>query len=919
MGIVQEGESVPTPEAALRQLGLPTDRRVSTFTATDTAAFRRLIGWEPGGPVVEYPTEPEREARRRREAWKARRVGRGQPEPCLLLRPESIATFLANVGADPETARWHERFMRLADQVVDLPPSLFEQVIPSRGPWNVAGSFCPHCVGEKSDYTIHHPFWRWSPLEPEQIQCPHCGIVYPHPDYPEAGRLELPRLGIAYSFYLSPRELESPDWREGRDASSFGGAPTHVSLSGEIRRCGLSWALGQVEPLGVAHALTGESRYAFAAAAILERLAAVYGNYPVCSYRQEYSDADPAYAVEQVDSLPTPFKRAAFHYTYTGRWGDRDRLHGKEATTALASAYPNGEWGTSRLGREKASNGQLFLSLFKGYDLIRAALTPDQCARIEGEFLLELYLDTVGLSQRCDNKAGPGAVSRVAVGVFYDDETELEEGLATSRQVMEGQFYDDGSWKETPIYGAKSLFEGMAEIPELVRGKRDLYADPLYRRALETYARASTPLGTQVPLGDSPADYCVQAFLGDLARIRLGLDVPAGPDRMDGLGLLRPERVSSDSGYAPGLESVAEDAGEGRHFADGPVGFAAVGHIHRRASRPSALSMFAAPRPPGEPAPHLGLNHFFVGRGLACLGWGQGQRAVQLYLNGDDGRRGHRHADPLSITLFAAGREVFPDVGYIADHPANGWVRSTASHNTVVVDGVSVRASGPGELRGWDIGENWRFCDVAGPVTPHTSLGSAPERCQALSRYRRAVLLLRLSGDGVILVDLFDVEGGNTHDYVVRVNDPERRFEAPELDWATRSEALYQETATPPRDFRTAGSQPVPFEAQWGDDFQVTVHVLSPCDEVISFQSPAWRNALETFEDPERSWDTLGLRQRGGSSRFAAVYEVAPGGQHQLTDVTVGALRPSLDLHLRTRSGAWHIGIGDGTCSVECD
>ena len=141
-----------------------------------------------------------------------------------------------------------------------------------------------------------------------------------------------------------------------------------------VRRCALSWAHGQVEPLGVAYALSGEERYAGIAEAILLRMAEVYPGYPVYSYRQEYSDAEPAYAVEQVDALPTPFKRAAFYYTYTGLWGDQRTLHGKGETTAATSAYPNGEWGTSRLGREKASNGQLFLTLFKGYDLITHAV-----------------------------------------------------------------------------------------------------------------------------------------------------------------------------------------------------------------------------------------------------------------------------------------------------------------------------------------------------------------------------------------------------------------------------------------------------------------------------------------------------------------------------------------------------------------
>jgi heparinase II/III-like protein len=914
-------KKVPTPQAALERLGLAADRRVADFSAQEMQAFRLLIGWEPGGPVVEYPTGPEQEARQQRERWKAERAGRGKEQPCLLLREGNIEIFRANVERDPDTARWHERFMGLADQVAQLPLSLFDQIIPAQGPWNVAGSFCPHCVGEKSDYTIHHPFWRWSPLAPEQIQCPHCGIIYPHSDYPEEGRLELPRLGLTYAFYLSPLELESPDWREGRHASSFGGAPTHVSLSGEVRRCALSWALGQVEPLGVAYALSGDEKYARAAATILQRMAEVYARYPVYSYRQEYSDAEQAYAVDQVDALPTPFKRAAFHYTYSGRWGDLEQLHGKQATTAAISAYPNGEWGTSRLGREKASNGQLFLSLFKGYDLIKKTLAPDLRTRIEADFLLELYLDTKGLSRRCDNKAGPGAAARVAVAVFYDDREEREAGLEQFRQVVEGQFYADGSWKETPIYGAKSLFEGMAEIPELLRGSVDVYADPLYGSAFEAYARATTPLGTQPAMGDSPADYCLQTYLGDLARIRLGVEMPPRPDRLEGLDLLQPERVSSSTGYVAGLECVALDESEERHSSDGAVGFAPVGHAHRRAGRPSAVSMFTEQRPNGEAAQRPGLNQFFPGRGLACLGWGDGGRAVQLYVNGDDGRRGHRHADPLNITLFAAGRELLPDLGYIADHPANGWVRCTAAHNTVVVDGGSVQASGRGTLRGWEVHEDWRFCDLSVPVT-------LPGNDQDLPLFRRAIVLLRLPGDGLLLVDLFDVEGGQTRDYLVRVNDPERRFQVPGMEFSPRSEALFQEMATPPRDFHTAGSREAPFVATWGDSFRVTAHVLVPCDEVIRFQSPAWRNAQEVFEDPERSWDTMCLRQSGERSRFAVVYEVAPWGRGQskgvgqpwregpLMDVELAALQPDLAVRLQTSTGIWEVSIGESRCKV---
>ena len=70
------------------------------------------------------------------------------------------------------------------------------------------------------------------------------------------------------------------------------------------------------------------------------------------------------------------------------------------------------------------------------------------------------------------------------------------------------------------------------------RSKRGGYG----RNLFETYARTGTPLGTQPALGDSPADYCLQAHLGDLARIRLGVEMPAGPARLAGFDLLKSER-----------------------------------------------------------------------------------------------------------------------------------------------------------------------------------------------------------------------------------------------------------------------------------------------------------------------------------------------------------------------------------------
>ncbi len=281
-------KEVATTEEALRLLGLPADKRVMDLNLREMTAFRQLIGWEPGGPVVAYPTEAERSARLEREEWKAARAGKGADAPSLWLDDDQIACFKRNIESDTETQQWWNSFIHTAEAVAQLPLSTISDLITDEGPWTFAGSFCPNCVEEKSPITQHAGFWKWSVLDPGKLTCPYCHITYPHPDYPEEGRLDLPRLGVTYTFHISQQEILSKDWRDGKNASNFADIPTHVSFLGEIRTTKLAWCLGQIEPLSVAYAITADSRYAEIVHTILGRLADVYSGYPVFSYGQEY-------------------------------------------------------------------------------------------------------------------------------------------------------------------------------------------------------------------------------------------------------------------------------------------------------------------------------------------------------------------------------------------------------------------------------------------------------------------------------------------------------------------------------------------------------------------------------------------------------------------------------------------------------
>lgn len=871
------------------------------------AAFRRLIGWESGGPVVDGPTSAEASARAGRESWKSARAGKRSGGRCFGPDPEQIACFKTDLKTDSSTAEWWEHFSQTAEAVSALPLETFQSLIPDQGPWVFAGSFCPACVGRSSPVTQHAAFWKWSVYEPDKLICPYCLTTYPHTDYPEAGHLDLPRLGLTYDFYISKEESQSSDWRNGAHASNFAGIPTHVSFTGEIRTCSLAWVLGQIEPLSLAYAITGNTEYTAIVRTCLLRLAQVYGSYPVFSYGQEYIDADPAYATRNVDALPTAFRRAASIGTYTGIYGGRQKNRGMDRTTPETSYYVNGEWGSSRLGREKASNGQLFMTLFKSYDLVRETIPGEEQAIIERDFLLELYLDTRDLSQQVNNKSGPGAASRVAVGLFYDDESELKQGLNQFHEILDGQFYPDGSWKETPIYGAKAIFEGMADIPEMMRGRKDLYKDPLYRKAFETYAETATPLGTQPSFGDSPAEYRLQAVMVDLARLRMGCDVSVVSQLNDGLNLAKPSDIGNSSGYVSALDDL--DTGEARYPLNGTTGFGVVGHIPRRRGWPSLMSMFNESRPVQPAKERAATNRHFAGNNLICIGFGQGSSATQLYCDGGDGRRGHRHQAPLAVQLFAGGREVLPDLGYIADHPANSWVKSTASHNTVVVDEKSAGPASLSGVVGLELEGDYRFIDVRAEVQAEQD-----SETEAI-RYRRAVVLIPKPDGLPIVVDIFDVEGGTTHDYITRPNDRDAAFHMADKALGPR-DPVYQDEGSPaPRAFQTAGSTDTPYTACWGKTNHLWAHVLTPTDESFTFKAPAWRNRDEVFACPEASWDALVLRQIGGTSRFVVVYEVG-GSTPWIEKIETVEVTPNIALKIRTSNDGFEVLVESGMCRI---
>ena len=147
--------------------------------------------------------------------------------------------------------------------------------------------------------------------------------------------------------------------------------------------------------------------------------------------------------------------------------------------------------------------------------------------------------------------------------------------------------------------------------------------------------------------------------------------------------------------------------------------------------------------------------------GHARLGRGSGPDQIQAHLHFSGGY-GHQHADLLSMTLFARGQERLSDIGYTHTR-YRCWTLSTLSHNTVTVDGQDQY---PGSEAQPSDGNLLLF--VPGDEVFQAVEASGERGYPGVTRvYRRLLLLIGVSPTEAYIVDVFQVQGGHRHEYVL--------------------------------------------------------------------------------------------------------------------------------------------------------
>ncbi len=147
------------------------------------------------------------------------------------------------------------------------------------------------------------------------------------------------------------------------------------------------------------------------------------------------------------------------------------------------------------------------------------------------------------------------------------------------------------------------------------------------------------------------------------------------------------------------------------------------------------------------------------GVGMAVMGGGAGSHQLHAYLNYTKGVH-HKQLDALSIGLFAFGKELFPDIGYTWTNYRLHWPTRMMSHNTVVVNGIDCKRDR------WHTAYRLRDFVTNGKDFHYTRV-DADAYPGVTSRYRRTLAVVGEDNRDCYLIDIFEVQGGRQHDYLL--------------------------------------------------------------------------------------------------------------------------------------------------------
>ncbi|MCC6694698.1 MAG: heparinase II/III family protein [Candidatus Hydrogenedentes bacterium] len=785
-----------------------------------------FMPWQTPGPS-EAETAFRRGMEERKDSMLAGRTPLQHP---ILVAQDAREAALHMIERDPRAASWFDAIKAQADALVAQEPGFAERMIPELTPANTYGTTCPKCVGEKSQEGEGHGLLAWNWTNPEVLECTKCGQRYPDPQFPETAALTAPRAGQTFTFYLNDAERAQPEDRSGKLAYHWVGHPIHVSFSGIIRENKVQFMQAALEDIALSYWLTQDPRYAELGVPVLARFAKCYRNWLYHDYWDTYADCDPLYAAWHDKQLPLEWKRHLCAQVF-----ERDSL--------TAARMEQSYWGAGRIHPSTDSISAL-PSMLLAYDLLHDApqWTPETRALVERDFFLEFamgaepFVGGADKAENVNNKSPRIYNAFAAIGKCLGLPGYADVALRGYEGVRDKSFLYDGFSKESPAYTNMYLAQLIA-IPETLHGfawpegfagrsgRVDCYAnDPRLALMFRAVVDQLRPDGRYLPLSDTNESAAPSGFILDVGARRYpewyaGLRGGAGP--VNTYTLLNP------------LSDAAASSAKTR--------------------------------------PEI----YFPAWMNAILRHGEGKNAAVLALPFSPAG-GHRHNDNLALFYGDGGATVLGDHGYVGDMPVNQWIRSTQSHNLVVVDdGEQIHADRVPV-----------FEHMA--ATPEIALVQASSNAYPqCGQYQRTVMLLKGPEGKTIAIDLFRVSGGRKHAF--RVFSELAASDSPNGRLAFDGIAMPDEPPLPQvgsslakgdifglRDVRSVSSPPTQWQAAWKEDGHAfRLWMCSPVSRVEASNGPGQQSRDDAgrrvrYVDAVREGENL-------ASVFAAVHEPMDG------------------------------------------
>ncbi|MDR3620851.1 MAG: heparinase II/III family protein [Paludisphaera borealis] len=309
----------------------------------------------------------------------------------------------------------------------------------------------------------------------------------------------------------------------------------------------------------------------------------------------------------------------------------------------------------------------------------------------------------------------------------------------------------------------------------------------------------------------------------------------------------------------------------------------------QQASWPIATSLEPARRPV-----------LLGGAGLARLAVGDHDATFDVELRGQDSLAA-RHFQRLAFRISIGGKPVLDDLD---ERPATstGWELATASHNTVVIDGLNQRES-PEAARTSAPGSDFLFF-AADPDFQVATLDDRFAYPVSASRYRETFVVSR-SARSRYALSVFEVRGGLQHDQIFHAA-PGRKER-----WRLATPAEPAPTSLlPPSIVHVASAKPEDgrwFVQAYGEFHpRMRSRVTEPCQVVLGGGPVASQTRLVSLRGDVSTTPTLRLHLLGDmpATLITATSADSPGPDSPATAASDEGERASLIVRRRSENGA---------------